>query len=176
MDLLLEAGKKNLGKLVKATSGSGSSSKNMSFHGNNFNHQNYGAPFANGYPGQQPQYPYHPNMNQYGYPPAPPPPPSQYYPYPNTHYGMGPPQSQPPLHNHPSYYHQQNASGYNNYTNPSYPPPPNNYQQNMNVRPRTSKSTPLNALDLDHDGMVTANGDSSIFVFYLSSVCLKQCF
>ena len=46
----------------------------------------------------------------------------------------------------------------------------------MNVRPHTSKSTPLNALDLDHDGMVTANGDCSLFLFISQMSVLKVMF
>lgn len=148
MDHLLNIGKKNLGKLVKA--GSGMNSYGNNGYNNSSEHQYYGAPPSNyGYPGSAPHPTYQPPMNyQQGYPPQ---------------YNYGPnPQNQP--YNHPSQMSPY-AIGGSYQTNFNYPPPapPQHYQQqNMQTRPHTSKSSPLNVLDLDRDGMVTANGN---FIF-----------
>lgn len=165
MDLLLDLGKKNLGKLVKAGGGGGMNSYGI--NGSSSNNQYYEAPTSNygGYPGntQQPPYQqmnsgYYAPQNNYG---------PSFIPHGNANYGA-------PYQNQP-YFHQQTGpygGGYGGYQpGPNYyPPHPSNappnmpYQQSLQPRPQSSKSSPLNVLDLDHDGMVTANG----YLFYFS--------
>jgi hypothetical protein len=147
MDNLLNIGKKNLGKLVKA--GAGMSSHGNNGYNNSSENQYYRGPPSNYvYPGSAPHSAYQP-MNygnyQQGYPPQ---------------YNFGPNNQNQPFR-HPSQMSPY-AIGGSYQTNLNYPPPPppqtHYQQQNMQMRPHTSKSSPLNVLDLDHDGMVTVNG------------------